>query len=551
MNRPHVLIVGGTGVFGSRLARLLARRQAFRVSLGGRDEGKAVALQRELRLIDEQGEFAFVHIERDRISAERLKEVACQVVVDCSGPFQLSGTQLIEAAIGARCHYVDIADSRAFVTGIGRFDSAARAVAVAIISGASSTPALTHAVLDHVTAAWLSIDSLDVAIVPGNRTPKGRAVIEAILSWVGQRVRVFREAGWEQGRGWDSPRWVTIDGIPRRRAMLADVPDLDLIPARFAPRIRAGFDAGMELPVLNWLIGLTGLAVRWKLVKSARTFAGLGTLVANWLDRFGTADGGLLVEAAGQDARGEARVVRWSLKATKGDGPYVPVIPTAAIIDALTIGGTLRGGARPAAGLLKLEHLKPWFAGLAIETKQMAFRGEKPLYRRVMGDDFDRLPDTTRRLHRGRPAVIAEGEAVVAPAENRVAKFIARRLGIPSEEGRMPVRVVIESRDGRENWTRSFANKPMRSVMSLAPGNLIEERFGPVAIRMRLKPRGDGLDMERVSGRIWGIPLPGVMLPTIVATERVDEEGRHRFDVDVGLPLFGRLVAYRGYLVLD
>ena len=44
MNRPHVLIVGGTGVFGSRLARLLARRQAFRVSLGGRDEGKAVAL---------------------------------------------------------------------------------------------------------------------------------------------------------------------------------------------------------------------------------------------------------------------------------------------------------------------------------------------------------------------------------------------------------------------------------------------------------------------------------------------------------------------------
>ena len=49
MSRPHILIVGGSGVFGSRLARLLARRKGFRVSLGGRNERRAAALQRELR----------------------------------------------------------------------------------------------------------------------------------------------------------------------------------------------------------------------------------------------------------------------------------------------------------------------------------------------------------------------------------------------------------------------------------------------------------------------------------------------------------------------
>ncbi|KQU99171.1 SDR family oxidoreductase [Devosia sp. Root105] len=550
MSRPHILIVGGAGVFGSRLARLLARRKGFRVSLGGRTERRAVALQRELRTIDEQGEYGFVLIDRDRIGVERLKEIDCDVVVDCSGPFQLSGTQLIEAAIGARCHYVDIADSRAFVAGIARFDSAARAVAISVISGASSTPGLTHAVLDQVTSAWLAVDSVDVAIVPGNRTPKGRSVIEGILSWVGQPVRVFREAGWERGRGWSGGRSVTIEGLPPRRAMLADVPDLDLLPARFAPRVRAGFDAGMELPVLNWLIGVAALPVRWGLVKSAGVFAGLGTQIALWLDRFGTADGGMLVEAAGQDARGDPRVVRWWLRAANGDGPYVPVLPTAAIIEQLTFGGRLRGGARSAAGVVSLEQIKPWLEGLAIETKQVAFRGEKPLYRRVMGEGFDRLPEVTRRLHRGRPAVIAEGEAVVAPATNPVARFLAKRLGLPLDEGRLPVRVVIESREGREHWTRFFADRPMRSVMSAAPDGLIEERFGAVAIRMRLVPRGDGLDMQRVSGRIWNVPLPGLLLPRITAEERVDEGGRHRFEVDIGLPLFGRLVAYRGYLVL-
>lgn len=550
MSRPHVLIVGGSGVFGSRLARLLARRHAFRISLGGRNESRALPLQRELRAIDEQGEFAYVHIERDSIGVERLREIGCNIVVDCSGPFQAAGMQLVEAAIGARCHYLDIADSRAFVTSISKFDSAARAVGISVVSGASSTPALTHAVLDGVTSAWLSVDSIDVAIVPGNKTPKGRSVIEAILSWVGQRVRVFREAGWEHRRGWGDPRWVTIEGLPRRRAVLADVPDLDLLPARFAPRVRAGFDAGMELPILNWLIALAALPVKWGIMKSANPFAGIGTTIANWLDRFGTSEGGMLVEASGQDARGEPRVVRWSLKAADGDGPYVPVIAAAAMIWALLVDHRIRAGARPAVGMLTLEQIRPWLKGLAIETKQMAFRGEKPLYRRVMGDGFDRLPEPTRQIHRGRPAIIAEGEAVVAPADNAICRFIARMVGVPAAEGRQPLRVVIESRDGREHWTRFFADRPMRSVMSAAPGGLIEERFGAVAIRMRLEPRGDGLDMVRVSGRLWGVPLPGFLLPTIKAEERVDEGGRHRFEVDIGLPLFGRLVAYRGYLIV-
>ena len=35
--RRHILIIGGTGTFGSRLARLLATRRKYRITLGGRD----------------------------------------------------------------------------------------------------------------------------------------------------------------------------------------------------------------------------------------------------------------------------------------------------------------------------------------------------------------------------------------------------------------------------------------------------------------------------------------------------------------------------------
>ena len=67
---------------------------------------------------------------------------------------------------------------------------------------------------------------------------------------------------------------------------------------------------------------------------------------------------------------------------------------------------------------------------------------------------------------------------------------------------------------------------------------------------MRLVPRSDGLDMQAVSGRLWGVPLPRFLMPAIKAEERVDDGARHRFEVEIRLPLFGRLIAYRGYLVL-
>ena len=544
--RAHVLIVGASGTFGSRLARLLARRQMFRMSLGGRDESKVKALQAELREIDPQGEYAFVRIDRTSAGADLLREIGCWIVVDCAGPFQGSGTALIEAAIAARCNYIDLADSRAFVADIKRFDGAARAAGVAVMAGASSTPALTHAVLETLTAGWRQIDTIDVAIVPGNRTPKGRSVIEGILSWVGQKVRVFREGQWQEARGWSGTRLARVEGLGARRAALADVPDLDLLVSRFRPRIRARFDAGMELWLLHWLIGLSGLCVTLRLVKSAKLFTGLGSWIALRLDPFGSSEGGMVIEVTGLDQRLETKMVRWSLKAENGDGPYVPVIPAAATIWALAKGQTITG-ARAATGLLTIEAVKPWFEGLALSTKTSSFKKEIPLYARVMGANFAALPEVTRQLHRGRPAIVAEGEAAVLGAQHAIGRVIARLFGLPAEASRVPVRVLIESRDGREYWTRFFDGKPMRSVMQRAGEGLIEERFGPVALRMMLVARPDGLDMVRHSGRLGWLPLPQLLLPTIKAEERVQGK-HHRFDVEVGLPLIGRVVAYRGYL---
>jgi hypothetical protein len=72
-----------------------------------------------------------------------------------------------------------------------------------------------------------------------------------------------------------------------------------------------------------------------------------------------------------------------------------------------------------------------------------------------------------------------------------------------------------------------------------------------VTFRLALTASADGIDMNIVAGRIGCVPLPVWLLPRSVARERVDAQGRFTFDVPIGLPGLGRLVHYRGWLVVD
>ncbi len=110
-------------------------------------------------------------------------------MADASGPFQTSDYALPRAAIGAGLHYVDLADARAFVGGSRVLDAEARAANVAVLAGASSTPALSHAVLDTLVAGSRKVIGIEVSIAPGNRAPRGPNTVHAVLSTVGQPIR--------------------------------------------------------------------------------------------------------------------------------------------------------------------------------------------------------------------------------------------------------------------------------------------------------------------------------------------------------------------------
>jgi saccharopine dehydrogenase-like NADP-dependent oxidoreductase len=265
-----VLVIGGGGAFGSRLVAGLAAATALDIVVAGRDLERAAA-----QAAAHGGRARAMRLDASAVTVDALRDSGAGIVVDAAGPFQGAGYHLARTAIAAGMHYVDLADAREFVAGFGALDPAARAAGVAALTGASSTPALSHAVLDRLTTGWRQIDTVEIAISPGNRnSPRGLSVVQAILSYAGQPVRVFDGGAWTERRGWGVPVRRDMPGLGRRWLSLCETPDLDLVPARYAPRRAAIFRAGLELSVMHLGLFAAALPVEAGLLRSLRPFAG-------------------------------------------------------------------------------------------------------------------------------------------------------------------------------------------------------------------------------------------------------------------------------------
>ncbi len=345
----RVLVVGASGVFGSRLARLAVSEQRVQLTLAGRRREPLEALESELG-------GAVQIIDRDRVTAAELS--GFDLVIDCAGPFQGSHTLLIEACIAAGVDYVDLADGREFVCSIDRFDAAASASGIAVITGASSIPALSHAVLDQLTLGWRRIDRIRIGIFPGNRAPRGRSVVEAILSYVGKPVSAFADGRWRTVPGWSLAGRVDCGAAGERWASVCDTPEQQLLVRRYKPTQSAEFVAGLELAFLHLGLWLLSFLVRWGWVRSLRPAAGVLLWVAQRVRPFGSDRGAMIVEAIGMGPNGDLATAKWTLDATTNLGPYVPVLAAFALIRRMARGWKPRPGAYPCSGVIPLYELE-------------------------------------------------------------------------------------------------------------------------------------------------------------------------------------------------
>src|SRR5690606_18682564 len=105
-------------------------------------------------------------------------------------------------AIGAGCHYIDLADARDFVVGLPALDAFAREAGVLAVSGASSVPGLSSAVVSAHAGAFAELRAIEIGISPGNAFDPGLATVSSVLGGVGQPVRMLEDGAWRTVHGW-------------------------------------------------------------------------------------------------------------------------------------------------------------------------------------------------------------------------------------------------------------------------------------------------------------------------------------------------------------
>jgi saccharopine dehydrogenase-like NADP-dependent oxidoreductase len=352
------LVLGGYGNFGARVCRALSADASIELQVAGRDLGQAQ------RLVDSLGGRATaVSIDCNAPDfAERLSTLGSGLVIHVAGPFQQQSYSVAFAAAGAGAHYIDLADGRRFVCDFPQalhavFQQAGRTG----ISGASTVPALSSAVIEHLCKDWQVIDAVDICIAPARTAPRGKATLAAVLGYCGEPIRVWRGGQWTQAAGWAAPERVEFKRLRPRIGALCDIPDLELFPVRYNVRTRVMFRAALEVAATQrGFAALAALRGMGLLPRPAR-WAGALNRIAGVFDTLGTSLGGMVVRVEGRDDTGRPVRRAWHIAADHDHGPEIPCMAAIVLARKLAAGDAMASGAFTAAGQLSLGEFEPEF----------------------------------------------------------------------------------------------------------------------------------------------------------------------------------------------
>lgn len=345
----RILVLGGYGTFGRRISKAIAAIPSAECVIGGRRP------QKTGQYAGENTTTVAVNI-NDPASLRRALD-GVFAVVNTVGPFQARDYTVAETCAGMGVHYADLADARGYVEGITRLHRRAQQKSCLVVSGASSVPAVSAALVDMLAPEFDRINEIHTCISPGNKNPRGVATVRAILSYTGSAIRLKNNGRWRHAYGWSEPEKVEFPKpVGKRRVYLCDVPDLDIFPARYDAQT-VTFRAGLELNLFNYGLAILGRARRLRWIKNLPGWAPGLIAVSHLFRGLGGVAGGMRVLVRGRKNEQETEHTAF-LVARDANGPAIPCSPSVALIRKWVQQGISEPGAVPCVGLLTWDDIK-------------------------------------------------------------------------------------------------------------------------------------------------------------------------------------------------
>ncbi len=369
-----IIILGGYGVFGKEIALTLAKLKLPNTTLEivGRNGKKAeeFANKKEMgatfSVCDLQKEDTKPYdlqkqesSPRDPYEPKPLPEIVQKafLVIHAAGPFSGQDYRVAQACLKAGAHYLDIADGRKYVTDFqGKLHKEVKHKNLFFCTGASTTPAVTSAMVKELKADGLKITAIHSTLSPGNQNPRGTATVATVLGYLGNAIPVMINGEEVDRFGWfDEEKLTFPDAVQGRKVYTVDSPDIALFPKHFEAQT-VTFKAGLELNMMNQGLTLLAHLHRRKLLPNLTNQAKLLTQLSLLSSRLGSPQGAIVVSVEGEK---EGQHVRRTLAVVAlKDGPLVAAAPAVLLTKHLLDGKLTRRGAFTGVGLVSFTDLR-------------------------------------------------------------------------------------------------------------------------------------------------------------------------------------------------
>ncbi len=222
-----IVIYGASGHTGTLIAQAL-QEQGLDFAMAGRNESR---LQRA-------ADSASIHTPDLRVARidqpNALRELFADadVVINCAGPFGQIGHLVIEAALDADAHYLDITGEQEYVRSCYEtFESAARHAGRVIVNACAFEVALGDWAA-HLAAQALEVDTVDSLSIC--------YAIDRLSPTKGTQLSILEALG-KQGFRWDEGRWIRVTPGSDRIEME--------YPQPFGPRLALSFPSAEVITV--------------------------------------------------------------------------------------------------------------------------------------------------------------------------------------------------------------------------------------------------------------------------------------------------------------
>jgi hypothetical protein len=363
----RVLVLGASGQFGKCLCRRMAAESSLTLIIAGRDKEKLEALK--IHLITSYPSAKIKTAPCDIACGDFLGQLLTHkpnIVVHLAGPFQNQDYKIAKSCLAAHISYIDMADAREFVSGFHSLDGEAQEKSIFLITGASTIPALSSAVLDDASSSITELHEADYGICAGLKTGLGYATLRAVFSYCGKPYKTLSNSQDITTYGLDEPRRHEFSKpVGHRYIVNCDIPDHELFPSRYPTLKLLRFGSCIDVPGLAFILFLMSRAVRTGWVRDWGFLSGPIVPFMKTVRFLGSAHSGFFMHCVGE-ADGKYTHRLFEIIARNGNGLEIPVTPVVILIKRILAGERPPAGAYPCMGLISLDEFKQELASFPI-----------------------------------------------------------------------------------------------------------------------------------------------------------------------------------------